>query len=96
MGLIYKEVSVYVRSQTNLDFGVQIPEYVAISVLFTSNQQLKRISPVATIALTEVFEGTVPSKILFPFPRNSYLKQMVQVSLFTFELRILRKRKYNS
>ena len=25
-------------------------------------------SPVVIIALTEVFDGTVPSKILFPFP----------------------------
>ena len=32
------------------------------------------ISPVVIIALTEVFDGTVPSKILFPFPWNSYLK----------------------
>ena len=31
-------------------------------------------SPVVIIALTEVFDGTVPSKILFPFPWNSYLK----------------------
>ena len=26
------------------------------------------------IALTEVFDGTVPSKILFPFPWDPYLK----------------------
>ena len=31
-------------------------------------------SPVVIIALTEVFDGTVPSKILFPFPSNPYLK----------------------
>ena len=25
-------------------------------------------SPVAIIALTDIFEGTIPSKIIFPFP----------------------------
>ena len=24
--------------------------------------------------MTEVFDGTIPSKIVFPFPRNPYLK----------------------
>ena len=31
-------------------------------------------SPVVINALTEVFDRTVPSKILFPFPWNPYLK----------------------
>ena len=31
-------------------------------------------SPVVIIALTEVFDRTVPSKIAFPFPWNPYLK----------------------
>ena len=31
-------------------------------------------SPVVIIDLTEMFDGTVPSKILFPFPWNPYLK----------------------
>jgi hypothetical protein len=31
-------------------------------------------SPVVIIALTEVFDGTVPSKILFPFHWDPYLK----------------------
>jgi hypothetical protein len=31
-------------------------------------------SPVVVIALTEVFDGTVPSKILFPFHWDPYLK----------------------
>ena len=33
-----------------------------------------KISPVVIIELTEVFDGTVPSKIIFPFPWNPYLK----------------------
>ena len=32
------------------------------------------ISPVVIIALTEVFDGTIPSKIIFPFPWRPYLK----------------------
>ena len=31
-------------------------------------------SPVVIIILIEVFKGTVPSKIIFPFPWNPYLK----------------------
>ena len=31
-------------------------------------------SPVVIIALTEVFDRTVTSKIIFPFPSNPYLK----------------------
>ena len=32
------------------------------------------ISPVVIITLTDVFDRTVPSKIIFPFPWNPYLK----------------------
>ena len=33
------------------------------------------ISPVVIIALTKGFDWTIPSKILFPFPWNPYLKE---------------------
>ena len=32
------------------------------------------MSPVVIITLSEVFDGTIPSKHLFPFPWNLYLK----------------------
>ena len=32
------------------------------------------ISPVVIIALAEVFDKTIPSKIIFSFPSNPYLK----------------------
>ena len=42
---------------------------MAINMPLVSNSVVhKTPSPVVIIALTEVFDGTVPSKIIFPFP----------------------------
>ena len=43
-------------------------------LLFGMFGLLGRNSPVDVIALKDVFDGTVPSKIIFPFPWNPYLK----------------------
>ena len=44
--------------------------FLLTMVLFATQGVL---SPVFIIALTEVFDGTVPSKFLFPYPWNPYL-----------------------
>jgi hypothetical protein len=54
------------------------------------------IIQVAIITLTDFFDRNVPSKIPFPFLEILISKQMVQASLFSVLLSILRKRKYNS
>ena len=45
--------------------------FLVTMVLFATQGVL---SPVFIIALTEVFDGTIFSKILFPFPWNPYFK----------------------
>ncbi len=45
-----------------------------ISFLHLGYSLYKVKSPVVIIALTEVFDRNIPSKILFPFPWNLYPK----------------------
>ena len=65
-----------------------------LDFLYEIYLEQKHFSPVVIITLTEVFDRTVPSKILFPFPWNPCLKVDSTSLLISFWLQILRKRKY--